>query len=157
MFQIEEALDLGHYTMEARRAVAYAVQSAQRSNANTVTVEHLVVGLLHADVRASDYVRKLGHDPGVLQQRVTDMVRPAASKRVPAEFPMDDNVKVILRSAYAEAKADQRKLTSVDILMGVLNDGSPPAARLLTENGLTASAVRDAFNTDPDREKWAVE
>ena len=158
MFFTEDALDLGRYTMEARRAVSHAVERVSKEHGDAITPEHLVLGALDADVHASKYVQDLGAEPATLQSKISGAIPRVQTASRRTEFPMQELTKVILRAAYNEAKDDRRqKVTSVDILIGVLDEGSTAAARVLAASGLSASNLRQAFKTDPGRDSWAME
>ena len=157
MLGIEEALDQAHYTFEARRAMGQAVEAVRQRKGNIITPDHLALGLLQANVRASQYVTDFGIDPKALAERIAGSMPPPQGKSR-AEYPMDPRTKAILRVAYSRAVADHgRKMTSVDILIGVLRDEGSDLARLLVSEGLSARAVERAFEEDPDRARWSLE
>lgn len=154
MFFIEDALDFGHYTMEARRTIGHALTSVEGYGGAAIAPEHLALGLLEADVHASGYLPALGIRAEDLRSRLAEVVPRSQTKPHPDSggFPLDDKAKAILRLAYRGSKdAGREKVTSGDILLGVLNEGSSAAARVLAASGLSADDVRKAIRNDQER------
>jgi ATP-dependent Clp protease ATP-binding subunit ClpA len=140
-------------TMEARRAVFHARQAVADLGGQAITPEHLLCGLLNADVLASRHFVTLPMAGAELRDRVAALLGDGGVPGV-VDVPLSTEAKQVLNRAWAEAEAlGHLKIHSDHLLLGVLACESA-AASLLKANGLRESVVREALSEhDPDEDE----
>ena len=141
-------------TMEARRVVFHARQAVSEIGGQGISAEHVLCGLLEADVLASRHLVALPMKASELRVRVRGLIGGSDLASEAVDVPLTDEAGRILNRAWAEAEASgQRKVRSDHLLLGLLA-GESSAAALLKANGVVATAVRESIPAhDPDEDE----
>jgi ATP-dependent Clp protease ATP-binding subunit ClpB len=138
-------------TMEARRAVSYARQAVADLGGSSLSAEHLLCGLLNADVVASRYLVALPTTAAELRGQLEGLLARVPSANTSIDVPLDDEAKQVLNRAWGVAESmGHKKVSSDHLLLGLLG-GDSAAATLLKANGMADAAIRRAIpDHDPD-------
>jgi ATP-dependent Clp protease ATP-binding subunit ClpC len=131
------------YTEKARRTIFFARVESSKLGGPFIETEHLLLGLLAADL--SIFVRYLGD--GSSEGEIREAVVRAASVRPPIstsiDLPLSNECKRIL--AYSADEAERFEHHNIDtdhLLLGILREGTCFAARLLVDRGLQLEQAR---------------
>jgi ATP-dependent Clp protease ATP-binding subunit ClpA len=130
-------------TMEARRAMWHATNAVHALGGPTIQAEHLLLGLMESDVRASRY---LGDSD--LRRSI---VRLLAGATLPesSDVPMGDTARQVLRGALAEAdRGGHPKIQSGHLLLGLLAVPGSVVPELLRSHGISSDQVRADLGSD---------
>lgn len=141
-------LELGQYTMDARKVIFHARNAVDEVGGVEIRPEHLTLGLLAGDVTASKALRRGSVGAPKLKDRLLELLGPQP-RPDRHELPLAIDTRRILDTALAEADRQGRKVTSNDILVAVLLEDTP-TGRLLRANGLTVDDARRG-SSDSDR------
>jgi ATP-dependent Clp protease ATP-binding subunit ClpA len=138
-------------TMEARRVLWHAVNAVHEFGGPAITPEHLLLGLMEEDVRASEQLAALPIAKKDLRREVAALL---AGATVPAavDVPLSEAALQLVNAASAEAeRLGHGRIASTHLLLGLLAAPATPSARVLQSHGLTAERIRAGMKgTDPD-------
>ena len=133
-------------TSEARAAVQLAREEAARLGATVVGSEHLVIGLLRLETRASDALRGEGislDGPRTAAQPTLVDVRPPPRERREEAGELSDYARATFeRSLHVALARGDRHLGADHLLLAALADAQGGAARTLAELGVDPAAIR---------------
>lgn len=134
------------YTMQARRAVFYALANAIDRSADSIGTADLLAGLAQDDSARANQVAPL-------KDRIADVfaliglpcpsfteVKPRSSRNV----PLDGNVKLSMIDAAAEADSDSQQAIDTDHLLRGILRGTNKTSEALQSVGINLDSVREA-------------
>ena len=128
------------YTEDARRTLFFARYEASQLGGSTIEPEHLLLGLIR-EARLKDL---LPEGPEEARRRIEQQVQQRERVSTSVEMPFSPPTKRILSFASAEADTlDQPYIGSEHLLIGILREDDPIAARYLHTTGVRLKAVRD--------------
>lgn len=132
-------------TRRARNAVRLASDEAARRGDNIIDCEHMLLALIRlGDGTALDILRSLSIDLAQLREdlRVSlDGVH--EGDRKPAELHFTTSAQHVLQCAYAETLHQQDEYIGTEhLLIGLLDEGSSEAYRMLARYELTPDTIR---------------
>ena len=127
------------YTEDARRTLFFARYEASQLGGSTIEPEHLLLGLIR-DSRVKDLLPEgLEHARRAVEQQVQQRERLSTSVEIPFSPPTTR----ILNAAAQEADALQHPyIGSEHLLIGILREEDPIAARYLHSAGVRLDAIR---------------
>ena len=127
------------------RAMQLAADDAARLGQSVVTTENLLVGILRfRDGVLADFFTGTGTDMPKLRAMIGPRLLPDRDPLIGQELPADPIAEAAVRMAATEADARRRYWVSpIHLLAGILTQQSGPAARVLTEVGMTEVKARE--------------
>lgn len=131
------------FTENARKAVFYAQEEAQRLGEGYVSTEHLLLGLLRLpECSAVKVLVGLGVDPDVVRQRTVELC--AQNHHKPDhDMTLTPRAKRVIDLAYDEARHfDHNYIGTEHLLLGLIREGDGLAGRVLTGMKVELEAVR---------------
>ena len=131
--------------------MAHAREAVITLGGDTIGPEHLLCGLLNADVLASRHLVALPINATELRERLKGLLGGRRPDESSPDVPLSGPALQVLTSASAEAESlGHRKILSDHFLVAILA-GESAVATLLEQNGLDAATVRrDIPTSDPD-------
>lgn len=138
------------YTERSRRAIFYSRWLASQAGSPEIETEHLLLGLLRADMRLA---RRFLGSPWAAEEIWQDLecnklVREATTGN--ADLPLSLGAKRVLLLAKDEADSLSSKNVRTDhLLLGLLREEGCVAASLLQQRGLSLVATREELSRSP--------
>jgi ATP-dependent Clp protease ATP-binding subunit ClpA len=130
-------------TMEARRVVFHARQAVSEIGGEAISAEHVLCGLLEADVLASRHLVALPMKTSELRDRMRALIGGLDRASEDVDVPLTGEARRFLNRAWAEAEASgQRRVRSDHLLLGLLTGESPAAALLKAKWGGSQGCAR---------------
>ncbi len=132
------------YTESARKAIFFGRYEASVFGSNEIEVEHLLLGVLRADADLSIRVFHTQKNIDTVRHRIT-LEAPRAEKRVSTsvDLPLSDSCKRVLSLAVEDAsRRNQSFVSAGHLLLGIAQEPSSLAARLVLESGVTIAALQ---------------
>ena len=137
------------FSERARLAMGHAREQALQIRHDAIDIEHVLLGVSSIpDAAATEILQSLGVDIARLCLAVQKVLDPGPSP-VPAEMmlPFTKEAKRMLECALAEASlAGHSYVGTEHLLLGILRDGSSPAAAKLKSAGATLENARTAMH-----------
>lgn len=123
---------------EVEIACSLAAREAQRRGHDLMTVEHLLLALLH-DEETARVVRKSGGDVDQLKHRLDEMLaeelKPVPGARLLSPTPSRGFQRVLQRAALHVESSGREELKGYNVLVAIYSEPDSPAVQLLTETG----------------------
>ena len=136
------------YTLPARRVIWSAIQEAHALGDQSLTAEHLALGLVRHD---SDLVQKYLHDSNI--QALVASLRPGTAKG-PAEtcgdLLLEPSAKAVLKAAEDLARACHASAVGPLHLLGGALQAKTPIAEIFTSHGAAFADVLRALSPPAD-------
>lgn len=138
------------YTETARRVIFYSRYMAGQTGSPKIEPEHLLLGLLRADMVLAQ--RFLG-SPWAAEQIWREVehkkpVRPPLPAAV--DLPLSPECQHLLRLAAKEAdQFSSKKICTEHLLLGLLREEGCFAAELLNEHGVHLASAREGLGRNP--------
>jgi ATP-dependent Clp protease ATP-binding subunit ClpB len=136
-------MDIDNFTLRAQQALASAQRIALGADHQRVEPEHLLVALLSdPDGIVLPVVNRIGADPGLLRNKTQE-----ALDRLPKVYGANQETVLsgqtarLIERARREAANLKDQYVSTEHLLLAIAEGSGPAAKVLTEAGVTREAV----------------
>lgn len=132
------------YTEKARRVIFYARYEASMFGSPAIETEHLLLGLAREDreVCRRFFPAKVSMD--VLRKRIEGSTPLREKTSTSVELPLSQDAKRVLAQAHEESdRLGHRHIGTEHLLLGLLTVEGTLAERVLRENGLEASRVRE--------------
>jgi ATP-dependent Clp protease ATP-binding subunit ClpB len=143
-------MNINKYTEKAQEAVLAAQQLAEKSNHALVEPEHLLLALLeqHEGI-VPEVFRKMDADPAEIGRAARELLGKIPQAYGGAQPGLSPRLKIVTDLAEAEAARLKDDFTSTEhLLIGIASEtGRSPAARLLTERGLTRDKIFAALTS----------
>ena len=139
------------FSEPARHAVLRAHEEARAAGHNHVGTEHLLLGLLHEpDNLATRVIEAQGVPPERIRAAVTAVLGPPAGEPVAGHIPFTPRAKKVRELAVRKAlRLGHAHIGTEHILLGLLAEEDGPAARVLTEAGVSKAEAEAAILTGP--------
>jgi ATP-dependent Clp protease ATP-binding subunit ClpC len=144
-----------NYSGKAIGAIMFARIEAGAHGAEAIGAEHLLFGLLRADM---DLINRFYPADASLGRFLTLLEAQQATdgEEIPSsvELPLSAEVERILRYAAEEARGRaSKRVRSEHLLLGLLRAEDSAASRILRECGMEASLIRSNLPPDEDADK----
>lgn len=144
-------LSLEDLTPQARAILEAAIQEAARRATATVEPRHLLFALLDGDNLATQELRKAQIEPNQLRATVAAQL-PLGDPTEDKRSTLGPDAQRVVRSAFKEAvHLGHRRVDAIHLLLGLLYLNDDPAAKLLTEQGLSLYQLRQNVLEAPKR------
>jgi ATP-dependent Clp protease ATP-binding subunit ClpB len=143
-------MNINKYTEKAQEATLAAQQLAASSSHPLVEPEHLLVALLEQrDGIVPEVFRKMGADPTEIGRAARELIEKIPQAYGGAQPGLSPRLKAVTDIAEAEAARLKDEFVSTEhLLVGIASEtGRSPAARLLTERGLTRDKIFAALTS----------
>jgi ATP-dependent Clp protease ATP-binding subunit ClpB len=137
-------MNINKYTEKAQEAVLGAERLASGMNHPQLEPEHLLVTLLEQpEGIVPEVFRKVSVDPAEAAKAARDLLAKIPQAYGGAQAGLSPRFRIVTDMAEAEAARLKDEFTSTEhLLIGIASEtGRSPAARLLTERGLTKDKV----------------
>ncbi len=137
-------MNLNKYTEKAQEAMLGAQQLAEHSSHAQVEPEHLLVTLVEQrEGVVPEVLRKGNVEPAAIARDARDLLGKLPKAYGGAQPSLSPRLRVVSELAEAEAARLKDDFTSTEHLLVAIatESGRAPAARLLTERGLTRDAI----------------
>lgn len=133
----------GRYTEDARKALAFAWDKAERLHHNWIGTEHLILGLLDVeDSLAARILLKLGVDIGVVRPLVESVIG-GAKATTDQQIVITARVQKVIGISFGEAQRMAENWIGTEHLqLGFVVEREGVAAQVLLDLGITAEVVR---------------
>jgi len=138
----------GRYTVDARKALAFARAEAERLDHNWIGTEHLILGLLRVDDGlAARALHNLGVGIGVVRPLVESVIGKAKAT-TDQPIVITARVQKLIGTSFSEAQSMARNWIGTEhLLLGLLVEREGIGAQVLRDLGVTADAVRSEIRT----------
>ena len=143
-------MNINKYTEKAQEAVLGAQQLAESMNHSQIEPEHLLVALVEQPEGVVPQVlRKMAADPADIAGAARDLLAKMSQAFGGSQPSMSPRLKLVTDLAQAEADRLKDEYVSTEHLFIAIasETGRSPAARLLTERGLTRDKIFAALTT----------
>src|SRR5437763_8532782 len=143
-------MNINKYTEKAQEAMLAAQQLAEQSSHAQVEPEQLLVALLEQrEGIVAEVFRKMSADPADIGRAARDLLARIPQAYGGAQPGLSPRLKIVTELAEAEAARLKDDFTSTEhLLIGIASEtGRSPAARLLSERGLTRDAIFGALTS----------
>jgi ATP-dependent Clp protease ATP-binding subunit ClpC len=138
------------YSEPARRAIFYSRYMAHNSGSPEIETEHLLLGLLRADMGLA---RRFFGSPWAAEKVWQEIERTKPVRAIAPgtrDIPLSDTAKRVLLLAVEEAdQFPSEKIRTEHLLLGQLRDEKCLAAVLLEEHGLDLDSTREELKKHP--------
>jgi len=120
------------YTSQAKKALAYAVRTAEKCGHNYVGTEHLLIGLLNVEDGTAGMVLSEFHvDAGQLTELIDRLIAPGGNTVTESRPGYTPRVRRVLENAEAEAaRFKSRAVGTEHLLIAILKESDCVATRL---------------------------
>jgi CheY-like chemotaxis protein len=135
------------YTERARRVIFFARYEASEHGASSIETEHLLLGILREGKEPVSHIVARGHLRLEAIRREIER-RLAADPQVKVSTSVDiplsaESKRVLVRAAEEAERMHHDYIGTEHILIGLLQEESSFAARILTDMGVRLSSVRE--------------
>ena len=137
-------MNINKYTEKAQEAILAAQQLADREGHPEVAPEHLLLTLVEQkEGIVPEIVRKMNADPAAVARAGRDLLKKLPAAYGGAEPGMSPRFKLVTDQAQAEADRLKDEYVSTEhLLVAIASEtGRSPAARLLSDRGLTRDKI----------------
>ena len=137
------------YTSQAKKALAYAVKTAEKCGHNYVGTEHLLIGLLNVEDGTAGMVLTEFHvDAGQLTELINRLIAPGGNTATESRPGYTPRVRRVLENAEAEAaRFKSRAVGTEHLLIAILKESDCVATRLLFTMGINIQKLYSAILT----------
>ena len=137
------------YTSQAKKALAYAVRTAEKCGHNYVGTEHLLIGLLNVEDGTAGMVLSEFHvDAGQLTELIDRLIAPGGNTVTESRPDYTPRVRRVLENAEAEAaRFKSRAVGTEHLLIAILKESDCVATRLLFTMGINIQKLYGAILT----------
>ena len=134
------------FSSNARLAMAYANQQAQRLNHDYIGTEHILLGILRADdSTAATVLSEFGLSLEDAQRALEHIIKPGPDTLTAGNLPHTPIVKQILEQALAESSRLRSNTVGTEhILLALIHKPESPAAQILLNLGLAPEELRSS-------------
>src|SRR5262245_24318778 len=143
-------MNINKYTEKAREAVASAVEIAQQLNNPQLEPEHLLAALVEQrEGIVPELLRKIGREVPAIARGARDLLKTLPQAYGGSQPGMSPRLTKVTDAAQKEAERLKDEFVSTEHLFSVIasEGGRAPAARFLTENGVTPDKIAEALKT----------
>jgi ATP-dependent Clp protease ATP-binding subunit ClpB len=144
------AMDINKYTEKAQEAVLGAQRLAEQMNHSQIEPEHLLVALVEQqDGIVPGLIRKLNVEPAEVAAAARDLLAKLPQAYGGSQPGLSPRLKLVADLAQAEADRLKDEYVSTEHLFVAIasETGRSPAARLLTQRGITRDKIFEALTS----------
>jgi len=141
---IKVSMDINKYTEKAQEAVLAAQRLADQLSHPQIEPEHLLVALVEQrEGVVPEVLRKMNQDPALLARAARERLAAIPQAYGGAQAALSPRLRAVADLAQAEADRLKDEFVSTEHLFVAIasETGRSPAARLLTEHGLTRDKI----------------
>ncbi len=141
------------YTEKARRAIFFARYEVSQLGGQSIETEHLLLGLLREDKALFSRLLPASATAEEIRRQLEE--RTTVGEKIPtsAEVPLSSEVEEALKFAAEEStNLARRHVGTEHLLLGLLRTSDTTAEKVLRENDVTLSAVRQLIGRDTEDE-----
>jgi ATP-dependent Clp protease ATP-binding subunit ClpC len=133
----------GRFTERAQKVILLAQSEAQKLNHNYVGTEHLLLGLIReGEGIAAKTLKKIGITEEMIRQRVIQAVGTGTLQETQL-IGFTPRTKRVFELSFVEARRLNHNYVGTEhLLLGLIREGEGVAARILLENGVNFTKVR---------------
>jgi hypothetical protein len=132
------------YTEKARRVIFFARYEASSYGSPEIDTEHLLLGLLREEKLVPRWLPKVS--PEVIRQRIETVTEKRKKISTAVDLPLTNAARRVLKHAADEAdRLAHRHIGTEHLLLGLLDEDTGLAARLLREYGANDVELRKKF------------
>jgi ATP-dependent Clp protease ATP-binding subunit ClpC len=132
------------FTDPARVALTAAQEHARRLDHGYVGTEHLLLGLSEGDGVGARALAQAGFDRGRFEEAVLEEVGRGAAMAIPG-LPFTPRAKQVLQAALGQSlRMGHDYVGTEHLVIGLLQDDSSLATKLVAEQGISAPAIEAA-------------
>ena len=136
-----------NYDQKARQVIFFAQYEATHCGSHYIKPEHLLLGLLRADIELSRRIFPGESTSNNIRKKVLAGTEVGKKISTLIELPLSDESLQTLRLADEESKLLSRKnVGPEDILVALLRFEKSLAAEILLERGLKVESLREEVN-----------
>lgn len=133
------------FTERARKVVFYAQEEAQQRGDNAVSTEHILLGIVREDCRASTVLEALGCTRESVKAAVEARMS-GVDPRVSTNMTLTSRAKRVVDLAYDEARSHNHNYIGTEhLLAGLLRQGDGLAGQVLKSLGVTLEGIWAAW------------
>jgi ATP-dependent Clp protease ATP-binding subunit ClpC len=134
------------YSGKSRRVVFFARYEASQLGAGEIEPEHFLLAIIREDPALLERILPQGEAGStLLRSTIETKMRQGPKLAGSIDLPLSQRAKTMMSSAASEAEnAGDERITPNHLMLGLLLDQGSPAARLLTDHGVTAQSIRQA-------------
>ena len=137
------------FTEKARRVIFFARFEASQLGSKAIDSEHILLGLIREDKKLSRFFPKGESSFDNIRNAVESRTQIREKLSTSIEIPLSNDVKKILNNAAEESKLLGHKYVGTEhILLGLLRERNSLAGKLLNEQGLRISGLRDQIESN---------
>lgn len=151
-----------YFSNTSHRVIYLAAEEVRRLGHKALDTEHLLLGLIKAEIITSEIIKELGLDPVQAYSDVETMVGQSNAK-IPAGKPiiLTPRAKKSLELAYQTAsQLDYQYVGPEHILIGLLRESEGIAAQILQKYNITTEkaikAINDKFGSKKNRQTKSI-
>ena len=144
------------YTKEAADVIKYSKEEAARTDASSISPEHLLLGIIRSEEsNAADLIRKLYGDFKKIRKELESEIsamedNQTTQKTDIRDLNFNDQSIRILRLCFLESKLDNKdSIGSEHILLGIMKEEKNNAAKVLIQNNITYEKVKEKLYGAP--------
>lgn len=152
-----------YFSNTAHRVIYLAAEEVRRLGHKALDTEHLLLGLIKAQITTSEILKELGIDPVKAYAEVEALVGQSNNK-IPIDQPivLTPRAKKALELAYQiAAQLGYQYVGPEHILLGLIRENEGIAAQILNKNGITLDkaikAVNDRFGDKKTKRAKGIE
>ncbi len=132
-----------HFTDKAKRAVFFAQEAAERFGENSVSPEHLLLGLLCEEESVALRVLERLGVPKARARETVEKVVPKGAGRTKEDITLDPRARKVMDLTYDEMRLmGNQHVGTEHLLLGILREADGPGARALAGLGVDLAAAR---------------
>lgn len=144
------------YTEKARRVIFFARYEASQYGSPAIDTEHLLLGLIREDKTLYRWLPKT--DLQTIRQRVDEHSQRQPPTSTAVDLPLTETAKRVLKYAADEAERLAHKHIGTEhLFLGLLDEESCFAAKLLRQGGADATSMRTYFAGQSDRQRPPIQ
>ncbi|HVN67880.1 MAG TPA: Clp protease N-terminal domain-containing protein, partial [Candidatus Sulfotelmatobacter sp.] len=135
------------FTERAIRVIMAAQEEAKRLRVHHVGTEQLLLGMLReGEEVVFKTLEQFQVSPALLKERLEEETKPEAQPAAGLELPFNQPAKKAIELAWDEARGLGHSYVGVEhLFLGIIREGTAPAARVLAELGITISSAKSGI------------
>jgi ATP-dependent Clp protease ATP-binding subunit ClpC len=133
------------YTETARKAIFMGRYEASQFGSEAIEIEHILLGLLRADLALAIRVFKSQHKLDEVRERIVrETPRTERTVSTSVDLPLSRHCSRAVSYAAAEAeRLNQPYIAAEHLLLGIVRENTSIAARIVLESGITFSQLEE--------------
>src|SRR5205814_5324784 len=138
---------LERFTPRARRAVVLATEEARSRGHESISPEHLLMGILRdGEGMAVKVLERLQAPPETLRAEVERLLSEAPGSSTPSEPPFSPELRAVFQAALEARLQPNHVIGTENLLLGLLACEGSEANRVLHAAGVNVDAARSVIS-----------